>query len=427
MLSLLGYLRPTTARVSLTTENFVSSVIPPVVCYFTTAFLVLLPRTQLIRVALWPITAFFAFRAATSLDLSMAQPKLQFLNIDLQVSSPRTQITRCSVNLVLQLSMFFIAIRSLEWTVQTKPYVRHYPYSRPEDQRPSTDAPKRNFVLDALDLACTFRGYGWNWSQGLYVARETRPTSSRFAFATSTLISGLTHAFMCGAIHSAVQSFAPETFGSVDGGTIFDDSLPPHLRYLRSSIIATLCAFGVYSVLRAGDELTAVLCILLLRHRPEQWPPSFDAPWRATSLRDFWSRRWHQWFRQVFIFLGGRPISLIFGRAGGVIGAFLASGLFHHVALLALDSSSETWRSLLPFGMMGAGVVFERAVLGTNVGGWAGWVWTMSWMVLWGNVMVDGWARAGMLGGSSFLDSATPVREPIGVLIRMFDEYLHAR
>ncbi|KAG2145163.1 hypothetical protein DEU56DRAFT_883619 [Suillus clintonianus] len=400
MLSFPDSLRLPTARIPLTTENFVSDVLPPVICYFATAFLVQQPQTQPVRIALWPITAILAFRAATSLDMCMGQPKLQFWNID------------------LQLSMFCIAARTLEWTVQTKPFIR-------VAQRSSTDVPKPNSVLDPLDLACSLRGYGWDWSQGLYVPPETHPTSSRLAFATSTLVSGLKHSFLCGAIHSAIQSFSPHTFGSVDGGTIFDESLPLHLRYLRSSIIATLCAFGVYSVLRAGYELTAVLGVLLFRQHPDQYPPSFDSPWSATSLREFWSRRWHQWFRRSFIFLGGRPLSLLFGRVGGVIGAFLASGFFHHLALLAIDPFSELWRMLLPFGMMGAGVVLERAVAGNKTGGWLGWMWTMCWLVLWGNVMADGWARAGMLGGSSFLDSATPARQPIERLVRTFDEYLH--
>ncbi|KAG1815089.1 uncharacterized protein BJ212DRAFT_254497 [Suillus subaureus] len=385
------------ARVPLTTETFASGVLPPVVCYFTTACLVLLPRTQPVRIALWPITAILTFRAATSLDMSMGQPKLNFLNID------------------LQLSMFCIAARTLEWTVQTKPFIRV-----------ARRSSKRNSVLDALDLACNLRGCGWDWSQGLYVPFETHSTSSPLVFAMSALVSDLKHSFLCGAIHSAVQSFSPDTFGSVDGGTIFDESLPPHLRYLQSSTIATLCAFGIYSALQAGYELTVVLGVLLFRQHPDQWPPSFDSPWRSTSLREFWSRRWHQWFRRLFIFLGGHPLSMLFGRVGGVIGAFLVSGFFHHLALFAIDPSSEMWRMLLPFVMMGAGVIIERAVAGNKTGGWMGWIWTMCWLVLWGNMIVDGWARAGMLGGSSILDSATPVRQPIERLVRTFDEYLHA-
>ncbi|KAG1795528.1 hypothetical protein EV424DRAFT_612501 [Suillus variegatus] len=401
MLPLLDVLHLPTTRVLLTTETFASRVLPPVVCSFATAFLVLLPRTQSMRIALWPITAILAFRAATSLDMSMGQPKLALLNMQLQIS------------------MMYIAARTLEWTVQTKPFVR-------TAHRSSTDVPKQNLVLDAIDLVCNPRGCGWDWSQGMYIPPETHPTSSRLAFATSALVSGLKHSFICGALHSAVKSFSPDTFGSVDGGTIFDDTLPPHLRYLRSSIIATLCAFAIYSLIKANYEITVVICVLIFRQHPEQWPPLIDSPWRATSLREFWSRRWHQWLRRIVIFLGVNPLSLLFGRIGGVIGAFLVSGFIHHLAILPIDPSSEMWRMVLPFGMMGAGIVIERAVSGNKTGGWMGWVWTMCWMVLWGNVMVDGWARAGLLGSPSVMDSATPIRQPIERLVSTFDEYLHA-
>ncbi|KAG1805095.1 uncharacterized protein HD556DRAFT_1195250, partial [Suillus plorans] len=231
--------------------------------------------------------------------------------------------------------------------------------------------------------------------------------------------------FLCGAIRSAVKSFSPETSGSVDGGTIFDDSLPPHLRYLRSCIIATLYAFTIYSLLQANYEITVVICVLIFRQHPDQCPPSFDSPWRATSLRELWSRRWHQWLRRIFIFLGGNPLSLLFGRIGGVMGAFLVSGFIHHLAVRPIDPSSEMWRMVPPFGMMGTGMVIERAVAGNKTGGWIGWMWTMCWLVLWGNVPVDGWARTRLLWGSSTLDSATPVRQPIERLVRTFDEYLH--
>jgi len=113
---------------------------------------------------------------------------------------------------------------------------------------------------------------------------------------------------------------------------------------------------------------------------------------------------------------------LLFGRAGGVIGAFLASGVLHHVMLLGIDPSSEMWRMLLPFGMMGVGVVLEHAVAGNNMGGWRGRMWTMFWLGLWANVIVDGWARAGVLGAFS---SPTSVRQPIERLVRSFDNYLH--
>ncbi|KAG2364757.1 hypothetical protein BDR07DRAFT_1400595 [Suillus spraguei] len=83
---------------------------------------------------------------------------------------------------------------------------------------------------------------------------------------------------------------------------------------------------------------------------------------------------------------------------------------------------------LLPFGMMGTGMVMviERAFGGDKTSGWMRWIWTRCWLLLWANWIADGWARAGMLGGWCILDSATPVRQPIDWLVRMFGEYLHA-
>ncbi|KAG1836675.1 hypothetical protein C8R48DRAFT_757941 [Suillus tomentosus] len=296
-------------------HTFASRVLPPVAGYFVTP----------VRIALWPVTAILAFRAATSLDMCMEQPKLAFMNIDLQHAPLNGQ---------------------------TEPFIR-------VARRSSTDVPKRNLVLDAIDL-------------GLYIPPETHPTSSGLAFVTSALVSG--------AIHSAMKSFSPGTFGSVDGGTIFDDSLSPHLRYLRLSIIATLCAFTIYSLIKANYEITVVIC----------------------------------WLRRIIIFLGGNPLSLLFGRIGGVIGAFLVSRFIHHLTLLPFDPSSEMWRMMLPFGMMGTGMIIERAVSGNTTGDWMGWMWTMCWMLLWGNVTVD---------GPSVLDSATPIRQ---LIERLFDEYLPA-
>ncbi|KAG2054269.1 hypothetical protein BDR06DRAFT_1050576 [Suillus hirtellus] len=79
-----------------------------------------------------------------------------------------------------------------------------------------------------------------------------------------------------------MKSFSPDTFGSVNGGTIFDDSLSLHLRYLRLSIIATLCAFAIYSLIKSKPIMRS----------PNPPPPLLiDSSWRTTSLREFWNHR----------------------------------------------------------------------------------------------------------------------------------------
>ncbi|KAH7926245.1 hypothetical protein BV22DRAFT_1009446 [Leucogyrophana mollusca] len=398
-------LRLAPTRSPLTAHSFVSDILPPIACYFATAVLVLIPRTRWIRLALWPITLLLAFRAALSTDFSMNDPRQAFWNIDL-------------------LAMFCVATRSLEWTLPKQPLRRRHP----SGEKSKTASHRSLVLLNALDLMINLRGHDWDWSDGLYVPPETRPATSRTRFVLTTVVSGVVHALTCGALQTAVQTFSPSGFGSLNGGTIFDLSLSLPARYFRSSIIATMTAFGVYNVLQCGYELTTIAGIILLRQEYDQWPRAFEAPWTSTSLREFWGKRWHQWFRRTFVFLGARPLSYFGGRVGGIMGAFLASAVFHHLALLVLDENAQLWRMIVPFSMMGFGMILERVYMGVSgrkVGGWAGWVWTMFWLLLWGNFMVDAWAEAGMLGCSTILDNAAPVRGVIVHTIASFDRFLH--
>jgi hypothetical protein len=56
-----------------------------------------------------------------------------------------------------------------------------------------------------------------------------------------------------------------------------------------------------------------------------------------------------------------------------------------------------------------------------------GWMWTMSWMILWGNLMVDSCARAGMFGYLSVIDCATLVQVLVerSISVSAFDVWLH--
>ena len=61
---------------------------------------------------------------------------------------------------------------------------------------------------------------------------------------------------------------------------------------------------------------------------------------------------------------------------------------------------------------MGIGVLAEgywQNVTGKKVGGLFGWLWTMTWMVTGGNILVDGWMRTGLGGGEVLPPAAQPV------------------
>jgi hypothetical protein len=128
--------------------------------------------------------------------------------------------------------------------------------------------------------------------------------------------------------------------------------------------------------------------------------------------------------------LGGYPLWLVFGRVGGIVGAFFVSAVLHHVVLIPLNGRTELWRMIVSFEMMALGIVGERAFwqwTGRKVGGLAGWVWTMAWLLLWGNLMTDGWARTGFFGSSGVADGVTPVmvRALVERVVMVFDAWLH--
>ena len=314
--------------------------------------------------------------------------------------------------------MVFIVTRTLDWTLSKEPLVR--------DSRPVKGF--RSTIVDALDLATTFRGQGWDWSRGVYIPRETRPTDRR-GFAIHVVLSAAFHVCICGVLHSLIRSFCPPGFGSTPGRSIFDETLPFYPQYLRASIISFFAVFTIYAIVQMLYDACTIVGVLVFRQDLTQWPPAFDAPWRATSLIDLWGRRWHQFYRRIVLIQGGYPLSFIFGRMGFIVGAFLSSGVIHYIALASLNARLEPWRLIVGFGMMAPGIFVERAfkqLTGRRVGGVVGWIWTMAWFLLWGNLIVDACARAGMFEIFEVSESVVPGQRVTRRLVANFDAWLHA-
>lgn len=132
-----------------------------------------------------------------------------------------------------------------------------------------------------------------------------------------------------------------------------------------------------------------------------QYPFFLDAPIGATSLADFWSRRWHSLLRYIFVEAGYKPFeSLIqafigpgpLSRAAGLLGAFFISGLIHEFALWFATYPDYTFRTTIFFTAQGLGVVLESTfsrLTGRKVGCWVGRIWGLLWLVLWGRLMID--------------------------------------
>ncbi|KAF7327855.1 hypothetical protein MKEN_00365400 [Mycena kentingensis (nom. inval.)] len=347
-----------------------------VLLYYATNLLAILgPRTLALRVVLLPITLYSAYTAATSLDLART----------LVASHPERFFY---LNQALALAQFIVAVRTLLRTFGRTPKREH---------RPSTKGAGLQLLLDAADLTFCLRGIGWSFSANLSIPAETRPTRTRAAFLGAVARSLLAHAAVFDILQYAAQALSSVPVGSTEGYSVFDTQGRTTLRTYIHTLLVGICIYGSIQI---GYDGFALVGVGVFRMQPAQWPPAFDAPWRATSLAEFWGRRWHQVFRQDFVGVGAKPGAVVAGRVGAVLGAFGVSGLLHVAGLWGMRGEADA-RLVMFFLVMGVGVLLEggwRRVVGKNIGGVFGVLWTFGWILGWGWLFADPWCLSGVMG-----------------------------
>ena len=284
------------------------------------------------------------------------------------------------------------------WAIAGEPFWRQSP-SKKHSKLDSESV--YTAFWNAWDLRINKRGIGWNWPRGFIVPKPAFETDSRITFALLSAAQLALHTLGFDVCLQIVRMLSSDTFGSLNGGSLFDHTLPPLLELLRSVFVSFLTIWMVYFTIQWSYQLLAIICIVLFQQRPSQWPPLFDSPWLSTSLSELWGRRWHQMMRDVVLNLGSQPFNCIFGRLGGLIGAFLVSGIVHDIELRSSGRGGNTLAIVGFWVMNGVGVVLERMwakATGRRVGGVWGWTWTFGWLALWGVWVVDEWAKAGRFG-----------------------------
>ncbi|KAF9244974.1 hypothetical protein BU15DRAFT_59143 [Melanogaster broomeanus] len=308
---------PTLASINL--ASFVSYVLPAVLSYLGVAVLAIMPRTQSLRIALWPLVALLALRAALSFDFSSGNPHGVFQNVQLMSLSSDASV--------------------------------------PQSQL-------RPVIMDALDLALNIRGYGWDYSKRLRVPRETRPLSVPDLLAVRYSPQGH-HAFIWGIVHKAFPC------------TIFDETLPFFIRYFRSTIITIIFLSSVYCNLQMIYNLCIIPAVLVLGQDPAQWPPAFDSHGWQHLLTISGREDGTVVPTDVPLSRWGSALTRL-RQWGSYLGRFLASGVCHWIMILPFNAGVELWRMMVPFGMIGVGAVGERMFLqwtDRRVEGLTGWVW----------------------------------------------------
>jgi hypothetical protein len=294
--------------------------------------------------------------------------------------------------------MFAVALLSIERTFTRKPLRRYELLNGLPIERPLSFS---NVLIDAFDLLCNARGIGWSWSRTPFPRQGALSPS-----ITSILVKLLLKCTLIDASQHIIHIVCPSV-NTPGGGSLFD----PNLSLVRSTALAVFATIWgglfVCAVLDAPYHVATLIGRIIFRQPASHWPPFLRRPWMSTSIREFWGSRWHQASRHFFIVFGARPGGALLGLPGAVMGAFGVSAVLHHVGLWGLGNGMEFSTAGGFFLFMGLGVVMEevfKKTTGLRVRGLLGWSWTMLWTLLWGTLMLDGWARHGMFVNHFFSD-----------------------
>ncbi|RLM75032.1 wax synthase isoform 1 [Panicum miliaceum] len=120
----------------------------------------------------------------------------------------------------------------------------------------------------------------------------------------------------------------------------------------------------VYLMLELFLASAAALARALLGAELE---PQFDRPYLASSLGDFWGRRWNLMVPGVLRPCVYRPVRARLGAAAGVLAAFLVSGAMHEVMFYYITLEAGTGEVTAFFALHGACVVAERCWQGSGL------------------------------------------------------------
>lgn len=104
--------------------------------------------------------------------------------------------------------------------------------------------------------------------------------------------------------------------------------------------------------------------------------PIMNAPILATSLSDFWGRRWNLAFRDVAFGQIFRPLVGSLGILWATMAVFLVSGVVHDL-IISIPAQGGGGGPTLYFLIQGFGLLLERSRVGQRIGlgrGYLGWL-----------------------------------------------------
>ncbi|KAL0353692.1 UNVERIFIED_CONTAM: putative long-chain-alcohol O-fatty-acyltransferase 4 [Sesamum angustifolium] len=134
--------------------------------------------------------------------------------------------------------------------------------------------------------------------------------------------------------------------------------------YIHTHIVLIAYCCLVFLLIEILVELSSLLVQALLGLELE--PPS-DEPYLATSLREFWGRRWNLTVNSLLRQTVYKPVrssaAAVVGKdwaaLSAVLAAFLVSGLMHELLFWYVSRASPSWEMTMFFVVQGVCVVVE--------------------------------------------------------------------
>ena len=144
----------------------------------------------------------------------------------------------------------------------------------------------------------------------------------------------------------------------------------PHLAAWTAlvGIVLTL-HFGLFHLLALAWQAVGVNAV-----------PIMDAPIRATSLSEFWGRRWNRAFRDLAHAYFFRPLARRYGPTPATWASFLVSGLVHDL-VISVPAGGGFGLPTAYFLVQATGLALERSRLGRRLGlgaGVRGWLFCLA-------------------------------------------------
>lgn len=197
----------------------------------------------------------------------------------------------------------------------------------------------------AFDLFTTFRGVSWFRGTAWDFAHSSVKSfkaPSRFQFFRGALTTIALQYVICDVCDTFIREGM--TWSKVSPYPLTQTGLPLYIQFCAAVAVLCLtivCLFIPYYV-------NAIICVAL-GASPSAWQPPLNQPFLSTSLEDFWSRRWHSFFRRVF----GRISTAVFWpfsiqnpalrKTLKHLVFFIASLLLHVAILKGLPSRAQPY------------------------------------------------------------------------------------